>query len=426
MPTRLWPRATLIASLVVAAVGGAHAAPGTGENLPGNSAVRDPAVQDPATEDPATEDPPAGDPTGGGSDTERYMLRAELGAEYDSNAHRAEIITHEVNPPVIASPVERFVLSWSLSDAVADDQSVALAATAAAKLFDAPAARDEDVAIAQSSAAWQSTLGPSTSLTASGAYYEAFQRASTDLTEASERRDFRSLAPELRLQRALTDTLTLGVAAGARWFVFKPDRDYDFQTPVAGLDLRWLRLPDGGADWEASVGLGYEHRSFTGPALVDCPALATSGLPCSGPDLRIDDLWSAHAEAVRTGRILIGAGYGFTANLSNSFGETVTRHALNARLAVPLPLGLSLAARGELLLAFYREQVLVGQLSPGSPFVSIEDENRSSLRVDLSRALGDHWRALLRYTLYANEITAAPIRYRRQTLLLSLGYTDEK
>ena len=361
------------------------------------------------------------------ADAERYVLRAEAGAEYDSNAHRAEIITGVPNPPIIASPLERFVLSWSLSDAVADEQSVALAATAAAKLFDAPAARDEDVAIAQSSAAWQRTFGPATSLTASGAYYEAFQRASADLTEASQRRDFRSLAPELRLQHAMTDAFTLGVEGGARWFVFKPDRDYDFQSPVASLDLRWVRLPDGGADWEASAGLGYEHRSFAGPALVDdCPAAATPGLPCSGPDPRVDDLFSAHAEAVRTGRILLGAGYGFTANLSNSVGETVTRHALSARLATPLPLGLSLAGRGELIFAYYRGALPVGQLSPGSPYVSIEDENRSNVRVDLSRGLGDRFRALVRYTLYANEITSAPIQYRRQTLLLSLGYTDEK
>ena len=142
----------------------------------------------------------------------------------------------------------------------------------------------------RSLAAWQRTFGPSTSLTASGAYYEAFQRASTNLIEASERRDFRSLAPELRLQREMGDSFTLGISAGARWFVFKPDRDYDFYSPIAGADLRWVRLPDRGADWEATAGLGYEHRSFAGPALVDCPTVATAGVGCSGPDLRADEI----------------------------------------------------------------------------------------------------------------------------------------
>jgi len=91
-----------------------------------------------------------------------------------------------------------------------------------------------------------------------------------------------------------------------------------------------------------------------------------------------------------------------------------------------MPFGVMLAARGELLFARYRDQLPVGQLSPGSPFVSIEDENRSSVRVDVSRELGENLRILARYTFYLNEITAAPISYRRQTFLLSIGYTDEK
>jgi hypothetical protein len=360
-------------------------------------------------------------------DGERFALRAEAGLEYDSNAHRAEIITGAVNPPIVGSPLERLVLAWTLSQLVADGQTVALSATAAAKLFDAPAATDEDVAIAQSSAAWQGQLDAATSLTVSGAYYEAFQRSSSDLTEASERRDFRSIAPASKLGLALGSGLDLTLGGGYRWFVFKPDRDYDFAAPVAALDLRWAHQPESGADWEAVVGAAYEHRVFGGPALIDaCSPLSAPGLPCSGPDTRLDDLWLAHLDASRTGRVLVGAGYGFQANLSNSIGETVTRHSFSARFAAPLPLGLFFAARGELLLASYRDRLPIGQLSPGSPFVSIEDENRSSVRVDLSRGIGDRLRAIARYTLYANEITAAPIAYRRQTLLLSLTYSAEK
>jgi hypothetical protein len=367
------------------------------------------------------------DATAEAPDDERYTLRAEAGLEIDSNAHRAEILTGAVNPPLVASALERLVLSWTLSDLIADGQAVALSATAAAKRFDAPAARDEDVAIAQSSAAWQRSLGAAGTLALSGAYYEAFQRPSADLTQASQRRDFRSLAPTVRLGLGLGDGLDLAAAVGYRWFVFKPDRDYDFAAPVAGLDLRWTRQPEDGADWEATLGASVEHRTFGGPALTEvCSPPSTSGLPCSGRQTRVDDLLLAHLDAVRTGRVLVGAGYAFQANLSNSSGETVTRHFLSARLATALPLGLAFAARGELLLASYADQLPVGQLSPGSPFVSIEDENRSSVRIDLSRGLGDRLRAVARYTFYANEITAAPISYRRQTLLLSLTYSVEK
>ena len=83
------------------------------------------------------------------ADSERYTLRAEAGLEYDTNAHRTEVVAGADNPPLVASPLERLVLAATLSDVVAEGQLLTLGATAAAKIFDAPAARDEDVAIAQ-------------------------------------------------------------------------------------------------------------------------------------------------------------------------------------------------------------------------------------------------------------------------------------
>ncbi len=361
-------------------------------------------------------------------DTERYALRAELGVEYDSNAHRTELVAGALNPPVVASAVERLVLGGTLSDAVADGQTVALSATLAGKLFDSAAAGDEDVAIAQSSAGWQAALGPRTTLALGGAYYEAFQRASTDLTDASERRDFQSLAPGAQLGWALGDRLDLTAGAGARWFVFKPDGDDDFFAPTASLELRWARPIEGGADWEAGAGAAFEHRSFGGPALTDtCPPPVPTGFACSGPETRVDEFLMSHFDVTRTGRVLLGASYALHVNRSNSYGETVVRHILGARFATALPAGLMLAARAELLLASYADRVIVGQLSAGSMFVSIEDENRSNARVDLSRDLDERLRLVARATFYANELAnAAPISYRRLTLLLSLAYALER
>ena len=66
------------------------------------------------------------------------------------------------------------------------------------------------------------------------------------------------------------------------------------------------------------------------------------------------------------------------------------------------------------------------QMVGGKPFVNIEDENRSSVRVDLSRDVSERLRALLRYTFYANELGSSGGTYRRQTLLLSLAFVLEK
>ena len=369
-------------------------------------------------------------------DTERYTLRAEVGLEYDSNAHRTEIIAGADNPPIVASPLERLVLAGTLSDQVADGQMLTLGATAAGKIYDAPAATDESVAIAQSSIAWAKTLGPRATLTLAGTYYEAFQAPAKNLVDASERRDFRSAASTVQLGWVPAERFDLSVIAGYRNFLFKPDRDDDFNAPTAAAELRWTRQI-GDADWEVSTGATFEHRTFGGPALTTDCAQELAGIPnqgvpaCAGPDTRHDDFVMGHLDLLRVGEVLSGAGYALLYNRSNSYGETVLRHMATARFAAPLPGGFTLAARGELLLAFYKQPMVVGQQpAAGNTFSSVEsidNENRSSVRVDLSHELGDSLRLVARYTFYVNELAnASPISYQRQTLLLSLTGALEK
>ncbi|HSS37394.1 MAG TPA: hypothetical protein VLT58_01375, partial [Polyangia bacterium] len=290
------------------------------------------------------------------------------------------------------------------------------------------------VAIAQTSLAWQKSLVPGAALTLSGGYYEAFQGASASLAAAVERRDFRSLTPAAQLTWAVAEHIDLAVTGGYRWFVFKPDRDVDFQAPTAGIDLRWARQPDSGADWEATLGAAYEYRTFGGPALtMDCPAALRDripvGLACSGPDTRHDTFVMGHVQLTRVGRVLAGIGYALQDNRSNSYGETVIRHAFGARFAVRLPGRLMLAARGDLLLAFYSQHQPIGQVTilSATTVESIDSENRSTFRVDLSRDLTDRLQLLARYTFYANELgTDSNLSYRRQTALLSLLLTLDK
>jgi hypothetical protein len=360
----------------------------------------------------STESPP---------DYERYTLRGELGTELDSNATRTETVGGAASPARVQSFLQRLVVSGTLSDVVSPRHAVALSATAAAKLFDSPAARGENVAIAQSSAAWRARLGETLRLTASGTYYEAFQARQADPIANAERRDFRSLIPSLQLGLLASESLDLSLTGGWRWLAFKSDRNFDFAGPTAALDLRWVRQREDAADWELNAGAAVEHRRFGGPAFIGM--CTSTGLPCPGPASRTDDLMTGRLEVTRTGGLLLGAGYVFAYNLSNSFGDTVMRHFAIARFAANLPFELSLAARADLLFAHYRDRVNV---AAGSGFVSIEDENRSSARVDLSRGLGEHLRLLARYTVYVSEIGSDAASYLRQTILLSLAYTVEK
>jgi hypothetical protein len=362
----------------------------------------------------------------------RYRLRGEVGAEYDSNVHRSETIDGVADPPIAASPAARVVVSGDLSDVISDGQTIALGAMAAAKLFATAAARAEDLAVAQTSGAWRLRLGERTAVGLQAVYYEAFQRSTSDAALAIDRRDFRSLTPALRLARRLGERAEIAASGGYRLFVFKPDFDSNFQAPTGSLDLRWGReSADGGADWEAAAGATVELRTFEGRALVSPCASATSNsgaacLPYPGASARRDNFLMGHLEVTRTGRVLIGAGYALHWNSSNSYGETVTRHFATLHFAAALPLGLYLAARGELLIARYLHPVFVGQsAAQGLTYLSVDDENRSSVRVDVSRALTDRLQLLARYTFYANEIGAsgAAGHFRRQTALLSLSFT---
>lgn len=377
-------------------------------------------------------------PCRAGDDT-HYVLNAQLGSEYDSNVHRTELVAGALNPGLVASPAARAVVSGSLSDAIANGQSVSVSAMGAGKLFADAAARSEDLAVAQTTGSWRLAWGERASIGLQAVYYEAFQRSSGDPNLITDRRDFRSIAPGARWTYALGQRGELAVGAGYRIFVLKPDLYYDFNAPTGSIDLRWARESgDGGADWELGAGGSVELRAFEGDALKapaqppqDCgPTTTNSGcLPTVGSARRSDTLLIGHLELARTGKVLLGAGYALQWNSSNSFGETVTRHFLTLRLAAPLPLGLYLAARGELLVATYRDPVFIGQLDASTlTYVSIEDENRSSLRVDLSRALGDRLQLLARYTLYVNElgVSGPAVSYRRQTVLLSLGFTIDK
>jgi hypothetical protein len=359
-------------------------------------------------------------------DDERYALRAEVGAEYDSNPHRTEILAGApVEPPIVGSPLARLVLSGTLFDTIAPGQSVSLAATAAAKKFATEDASQEDVVIAQSSGAWRLALDDRTRLVVSGAYYEAFQRRSSDPVRDAERRDFRSLLPLVQLGWLPSRALDLTVGAGWRFLVYKPDRDFDFDGPTASVDLRWVGQQDSGPDWEVAGGAALEHRDFGGPALSLEGACNPPGLPCPSRTPRADDFLTSHVEATRTARVLLGAGYAFHYNRSNSYGETVMRHFATARFAAPLPFDVTFAARAELLFAFYRDQIPVSGIV-GNQFVGVDYESRSSVGGDLSGPIGDHLRLYARYTYYFNELGSNLATYNRQTFLLSLSYTYEK
>jgi len=356
------------------------------------------------------------------ADSARYDLRVELGTEYDSNPDRAEQIAN-VAPtlsPAGPSPLARLVASGNWASAIGQRGGLALSGAMAGKRFFDQDARGDDVLIAQAGANGTLRVAGRTILGLAGSYYDAFQRGPVD------RRDFRSLAPALRIEQGFAQAAQLTVGGGYRWFTFKSDDEFSFAGPTAFLTARQMfpgNLDRGEADWEWTAGASLEWRGFEGLA---CTNVACTPAPSSPPH-RVDRFWIGQVELTRTTTFLLGAGAALHVNQSNSYGEDLLRGVFHLRAVVPLPWTLSFSSRADVLATHYwTSQVLAQDPNAGAPLVSIEDENRSTLRIEVARPLAHGFEIGARYVLYTSFPSRGAVDYRRQTALLYLAVFDER
>ena len=356
------------------------------------------------------------------ADSARHDLRVELGTEYDSNPDRAEQIANYV-PPAGASPLARLVASGNWASALGQNGALALSGAVAGKRFFDRDARGDDVLVAQTGANGTLRVASRTTLGAAGGYYDAFQRGPVD------RRDFRSLAPTLRIEQGFARAAQFTLGGGYRWFTFKSDDNFSFAGPTAFVTARQMfpgNLERGEADWEWTAGASLEWRGFEGLACTNDTCTAES----SSSPRRLDRFWASHVELTRTTTFLLAAGAALHLNQSNSYGEGLVRGVFHARTVVPLPWALSLSSRADLVATHYWDKVLLVQAAqdpkPGAPLVSVEDENRSTLRIEVARPLGQGFEIGARYVIYSSFPGGGSVDYRRQTALLYLAVFDER
>lgn len=357
------------------------------------------------------------------ADSARHDLRVELGTEYDSNPDRAEQVANSAPTlsPAGASPLARLVASGNWASALGQSGGLSLSGAVAGKRFFDQAARGDDVLIAQAGANGTLRVAGRTILGLAGSYYDAFQRGPVDP------RDFRSLAPTLRIEQGFAQAAQLTLGGGYRWFTFKSDDNFSFAGPTAFLTARQMfpgNLERGGADWEWTAGASLEWRGFDGLACTNETCTPASSSP---PD-RVDRFWIGHVELTRTTTFLLGAGAALHLNQSNSRGEALVRGVFHLRTVVPLPWALSLSSRTDLVATHYQTSVPLAAQDPnaGAPLVSIEDENRSTLRIEVARPLAQGFEIGARYVLYSSFPGRGSVDYRRQTALLYLAVFDER
>jgi hypothetical protein len=352
------------------------------------------------------------------ADLLRYDWRLEDGIEYDTNPARAETIEGAAMPTAPGSALARVVASGSLAASLGQTNTLGLSGAFGGKWFGASETRADNVLVFQATATDSQRLRERTQASIAFAYYDVFQRRSLDLP------DFRSVAPSLRLDQGFGKSFIISLGGGYRWFTFKPDDAYGFRAPTAFFSIRHSLpgdLLEGGADWEWSAGGSMEARDFHGPACTNTGC--TDGVEVAR---HRDRFWIGHAEFSRTGSWLFGSGAALHFNQSNSFGEALLRGLFHVRAVIPLPWEISLSVRGEIVATRYADPLTFLKPVAGLPSASIEDESRSTLRIDIARLFEGNFEVGARYVYYTSAPSSSAVEFRRQTVLVYLAFLDER
>jgi hypothetical protein len=277
---------------------------------------------------------------------------------------------------------------------------LALDAGGGGKVFWRDTARAADEAVYHGDAAW-GVRGGSGGAWLSASIYDAYQREST--------RDFRTEGLTLQYTVDGPASTRLGALVSYRGLQYKPDDRYNFHGPLGGVSLDW-RLTSGRGDavvdWTVRLQYSVAARFFAGSAIAVPSRCNLLAVLCTEDARRQDLNHQARAEVQYLGNADAALFYSVEFNRSNSYGESYQRHAIGLKFTASLFAGIYLTAKGVLQLSRFRDPYLVSEVSNVS-FVSIDDENRSSLVLQLARDLAEHWTLNLRYSLFVNESGAA-------------------
>jgi hypothetical protein len=368
----------------------------------------------------------------------RLAMRVEAGPEYDTNANRAEVYT---NPPAVPpgdspppGPIASFLLRATASGQLAwaaGPSLLRLQLNVGGKLFFADAARPQDAGVVQAGASEAVRIGKRFALGLGGDYYDAYQwidcptliSGGVPQPDTACHRDFRTGSG--RLEANLGGSLfDAQLAAGGRFFTWKPDDALSFDgvwgTAQAGAHLRSGNSDDGDeAEWDLTLAGRVEWRRYHGPELFsnDDP-----GSPLSPSRDDTDVLGTAQLSYL--GPLLAQAAYTIDYDRSNSFGQTYLRHLVTLKVAFELGWKIVATTKVQLVFITYKDPVALtsGMIVP----LSIEDENRDALVVDLERPIGRGFSLSARYSRFSNGVSTSVLAYERQVVYLGLAWRGAK
>ena len=233
--------------------------------------------------------------------------------------------------------------------------------------------------------------------------------------DTSCHRDFRLGAA--RATVSLQDEqLGLGADVGLRGYEWKPDEDLSFFGLGTGLApslrLRQRASRGAGADdddapddaiWTLQAMGRLEWRRYGGATDPQQP----------GGDHRADLVGSVGLQLAYAGPLLASAGYLYEASSTNSVTGGYAYHMVSLSLTVPMPAKIVAAMRAQLL--FFARGSLPTSLS-------VEEESRDAVILDLARELGAGFTARVRYSVFRNAASDLGGGYLRQLVFVGASW----
>ncbi len=368
-------------------------------------------------------------------DGRAYRLTLESGAEYDSNLHRVEVLAGNI-AGVDAGPLMRAAARFQLSERIDKKSALRADVRGATKLFAVPEGQSENLAMVFADVTYQRTVGASNAqLGLRGNHFDAIEiRPFGDGVRPAPGRSFRTSEIRTFLTLPSETPHRISIHAGARDFVYKPERIYSWRGPQLGVRYsatHWLgdsEEDEGAASIDVRASYTASIRDYVGAAFRNACAPGPMPAPdCFVPtgEGRADLNHSLVVEGVYTGRRMYSLLYGAEVVDSNSYGQASVRQRIAAGVTTELFADMFLTARAMVRLNTFLDPLLLARDLQNQNFVSIEDENRNSLSVHLSRDITRHWGAELRLAVYSNEFATKELSFRRETAYFGLLYRFE-
>lgn len=358
-----------------------------------------------------------------------FGLKLELGPEFDSNANRAEIYTGVQAPTTdtLPSPIPSFLLRGTAAGTVSwitSRNSLRLGLTGAGKIFFAPDAQPQNVAVAQAVADDALRVAGPLLLGLGGDYYDAAQwidcpyikLANNWVADTVCHRDFRTANG--RAQAAVVgEGYDVTVAGGGRFFTWKPDDTLSFEgaylAAAAGAHFR-TGPPEDESEWDVSTNGRVEWRGYHGPALTSLND------PGTNDPLRRDFDAVGSFSIAHVGKVYAALAYTLDVDRSSSFGQSYLRHVVVLKLGFDLPFHITATTKAQLVVMSYPEPLPLTSGMGVAP-LSIDDENRNGVLIDLDRPIGAGLAVSARYSYYRNG-SGVVLDYTRHVAYLGLSY----